>query len=200
MLIGIARLTLAALIAGAPVPVFAQAPRPNADQKPAENPPAPPLRIEDLFEKLKAAKDVADARNFADQIQRIWSRSGSDTADLLMKRTTQAVEKKDSDLALDLLDSILALEPQWPEAWYRRAVVHIMREDLDSAMRDLNTVLTREPRHFRAWTQLGFIMMKVDRKKTALEAFKRAHELHPHEEQIEKTIERIGKDVEGEKA
>ena len=176
--------------------VFAQI-APALQEKSSPIPP-PAARIEDLFEKLKSSKNQADARNFADQIQRIWARSGSDTADLLMQRAAKAVESKDTDLALDLLDSILSLAPGWSEAWQRRATIHLLRRDLDGAMRDLNVVLSREPRHYRAWMELGAVLMQVDRKKSALVAMKRAADLHPHHEQLSKIIERLAAEVEGQ--
>ena len=187
-----------AALLGLALPALPQTRPPASEKAEPRPPPAPPLRIEDLFEKLKAAKDAADARNFADQIQRIWGRSGSDTADMLMQRAGKAVESKDTDLALDLIDSILALAPGWAEAWHRRASVHFIRKDLDGAMRDLGVVLTREPRHFKALMELGAILMQVDRKKQALVMMKRAADIHPHNEPLTKMIERLGLEVEGQ--
>src|SRR5262245_60344805 len=76
-----------------------------------------------LFEALKAAPDEASAKAVEDRIWALWLASGSDTANLLMTRVKGAVEAQDLDLAIKLLDSIIALKPDYTEAWNRRATL-----------------------------------------------------------------------------
>jgi tetratricopeptide (TPR) repeat protein len=80
------------------------------------------------FARLAAAKDEAEANGIANLIERRWSRSGSDTADLLLSRATEAIHKKEFPVAVELLDRVLALEPQWAEAWNRRATAFYLLE------------------------------------------------------------------------
>jgi tetratricopeptide (TPR) repeat protein len=158
---------------------------------------SPESRLNQLFTQLKAAKDEAEARSLSAEIERLWSRSGSDTADLLLQRVTVAVAAGQQDIALDLLDSILTLRPGWAEARNRRATLNFMRSDLDAAMRDLAVVLRDEPRQFVAWVGLGTIMLKIDDKKRALDAFERALAINPQLDTAKQAVEKLHKDLDG---
>jgi tetratricopeptide (TPR) repeat protein len=173
---------------------------PPASSAPAEQ-PAPadrkPSSIDDLFERLGKAKDEAEAKGIASLIERRWSRSGSDTADLLLTRAAQATTQKDYPLAIELLDRVLALEPEWVSAWYQRATVFYLLEDPVSAMADIRQVITREPRHFGAWVGLGHIFMTSDDKPRALQAFRRALRIHPQLPSVQPIVDRLASEVEG---
>lgn len=193
---------MAVLIA---VPAHAQSDRaPKAGDRlpPKAAEPAPdattrPNTIEALFERLGKAKDETEAQGIANLIERRWSRSGSDTADLLMSRAGEAFRDKEYGLAIELLDRVLTLRPAWAEAWHRRATAFYLLDDPVRAMSDLQQAIAREPRHFGAWAGLGHILMASENKKGALEAYKRAFALHPHMEKLKDLIERLKPDVDG---
>src|SRR5947207_2344928 len=77
-----------------------------------------------LFEALKAAPDADSAKLVEGRIWALWLASGSDTADLLMTRVKSAIDEKDSTVALQLLDAVIDLKPDYVEAWNRRATIH----------------------------------------------------------------------------
>ncbi len=154
-------------------------------------------QLDRLFDQLKQAKDAPEAEAIGGQIERIWQRSGSDTADLLLKRAAAALVAGEQDVAYDLLDSILALQPDWAEGWNRRATLDFMRKDFDAAVRDIAAVLEREPRHYGAWSGLGVIYLQLDNKKKALAAFKRALEINPQMQSAKEAVEKLTKDIDG---
>jgi len=174
----------------------------GAQTKPPEPPPAKmetPQRssIDDLFERLAAAKDEHEANGIASLIERRWSRSGSDTADLLMSRATEALQAKDYALTIEILDRIIALEPKWAEAWHRRATAFFLLDDPASSMADIRQVLALEPRHFGAWTGLGHIYMSGGDKQRALEAYRRALAIHPKLDTLRTMVERLAPEIDG---
>jgi tetratricopeptide (TPR) repeat protein len=185
-----------ALLAAAPAALAQPAaePQPPAATGRAEN---SRNSLDDLFERLAKATDENEAKGIAGLIERRWARSGSDTADLLMTRAGQAIQAKEFPLAIELLDRVLALEPGWVEAWYRRANVFFLMDDPIDAMADLKQVLTREPRHFAAWTGLGHIFMNSDDKPRALEAYRKALSIHPKLSSVETLVERLKPSVDG---
>src|SRR3954465_7916139 len=77
-----------------------------------------------LFEALKAAPDADSAKLVEGRIWAVWLASGSDTAALLMTRGKTATDEKDTALALQLLDAVIELKPDYVEAWNRRATIH----------------------------------------------------------------------------
>src|ERR1051325_7518329 len=76
----------------------------------------PTLNLDFLFESLKIAADESTAKQVEQRIWALWFVSPSDTANLLMPRVRPAVEGKDTDLALQLLDAIVAIKPDYVEA------------------------------------------------------------------------------------
>lgn len=154
--------------------------------------------LDRLFDRLKAAPSAEAAKPLAQQIQRRFERSGSDTADLLLQRIKQSTEAKDYPLALDLSDFLLTLKPDWAEAYHRRAIVHFLLKDEESAMRDIRLTLAREPRHFDALAGLGALFRGMGNKKAAYQAFKKATEIHPYFEDLQSTLDKMKPEIEGQ--
>ncbi|MFO1117885.1 MAG: tetratricopeptide repeat protein [Beijerinckiaceae bacterium] len=174
-------------------------------RKPPRNPPhSTPTEqaqrasvLDRLFAQLKASSDADGAKGVAEAIQRVWLRSGSDTADVLMSRIIAALAVHDIPTAEKLLDAVVSLQPNWAEAWNKRATVRFMRDDIEGAMNDIEETLRREPRHFGALTGLAAILQKSGFDKRALEAYRRALAIYPEQPEIKKAVEKLQLEVEG---
>lgn len=164
---------------------------------PAPVGPQADRRLEQLFERLAGAEDEDEARGVSLLIHRRWMRSGSDTADLLMVRAQQAIRAQDHALAIELLDRVLALEPDWAEAWNRRAISFHNLGDPISAMADIHRVLVLEPRHFNAWAGLGHILRQGGDDRGALASYERAIAINPHIPRLRPIVERLRREIEG---
>jgi tetratricopeptide (TPR) repeat protein len=174
--------------------------QPQQQTEPQRRTPDPrhQSRIDQLFERLSATATEAEAQTIVEQIARIWSRSGSDTLDLLMDRVEQASKGGDNVTALDILDSVLALKPDYTEAFSRRAAVHYQMKDMDAAMRDLRQTLSMEPRHFQALAGVGLIYQTGGQPKLALQAFREALRLNPHMKGIKQAAEKLAVEHDGQ--
>ena len=155
------------------------------------------FNLDRLFEALKVAPDAESAKYVEGRIWALWLASGSDTANLLMGRVKTALEGKDAELALQLLDSIIDIKPDYLEAWNRRATLYFMQKDYGRAIADLHEVLAREPRHFGALAGLGIILQELGDDKHALDAFRRALAIHPHLERIPDLAKQLSEKVDG---
>jgi len=150
-----------------------------------------------LFGALKAAPDADSAKQVENRIWALWTASGSDTANLLMTRTKTAIEGKDLDLALQLLDATIKIRPDYIEAWNRRATIRYMRKEYGEALLDIRQVLVREPRHFGALSGLGMILQEFGDDKGALVVFRRVIEINPHMPKIPEQVKSLTEKVEG---
>jgi tetratricopeptide (TPR) repeat protein len=153
--------------------------------------------LDTLFAALKIAPDEASAKAIEDRIWALWLVSGSDTCTLLMTRVKEATDDKNFDLAIRLLDAVIALKPDYVEAWNRRATVHYLKQDYGHALADLRQVLAREPRHFGALSGLGLILQDIGDDKHALEAYRKALAIDPHLENIPEVVKTLSEKVEG---
>jgi tetratricopeptide (TPR) repeat protein len=198
----------AALATVALPPAFSPAPSPAWAQNAQDflSPPSdlpPPGRggstytLDTLFGALKVAPDEASAKAIEDHIWAIWIASGSDTCDLLMSRVKDVTDDKDYDLAIKLLDAIVAIKPDYVEAWNRRATVYYLKRDYGHALADIREVLVREPRHFGALAGLGLILQDIGDDKHALEAYRGALAIDPHLQNLPDVIKSLTEKVEG---
>jgi len=153
--------------------------------------------LDTLFGALKIAPDTASAKAIENGIWAKWIESGSDTCDLLMTRVRDAIEDKDYDLAIRLLDSIIAIKPGYVEAWNQRATVYYLKDDYAHAIADIAEVLAREPRQFGALAGLGLMLQDMGDDKDALEAYRKALAIDPHLENIPDTVKTLSEKVEG---
>jgi tetratricopeptide (TPR) repeat protein len=150
-----------------------------------------------LFGALKAAPDDATAKAIEERIWAGWAASRSDTTNLLMTRVKTAVEAKDLDLAVKLLDSIVKIKPDYVEGWNRRATIFYMRKDYGRALNDIREVLKREPRHFGALAGFGLILQDIGDDRQALEVYRRALAVYPRMERIPDLVKTLQEKVEG---
>ena len=180
-------------------------PDPSQKQKklpeaPSKLPKVPADRgrgLEFLFGALKAAPDDASARAVEGRIWAVWLQTPSDTAALLMTRAKAAMDARQMDVAIKLLDATIKLRPDYVEAWNRRATVFYLKNDYGHSLADIQQVLAREPRHFGALAGLGMIMQELGDDKHALEAFRKALAVNPHLEKVPDLVKTLTEKVEG---
>lgn len=205
-----------ALALVAAVPAFAQTPAPDSgplrpgavapsdrDDNPTTPTPAPrspAATLDRLFERLAAAKTAEESQGIARLIQRRWARSGSDTADLLMTRAQAAMRDKQLELAIELLDRVVTLQPDWAEGWNQRANALFIFGDPIRSMLDIGEALKREPRHFGAMMGLGTILRQQGDDKRAMVAYRRALAIYPQMEAIKNAVEALTAEVDGRDA
>jgi len=161
-------------------------------------PAASAAPTEEMFLRLKAASEEAEASDIAADIWATWLESGSATVDLLMQRAVDAAAMEDTETARELLDRVILLKPDYPEAYHRRAGLFLGEENYPEAIRDLNDALKLEPRHFGAWVGMGFILESLGGESQALESYREALAIYPLLPQARDAAARLTKQAEGQ--
>src|SRR3954449_5205239 len=199
----------AAVLTAVPVTAFAQnntqvVPPPKAQKKLPEAPSKLPKvgadrtrGLDFLFGALKAAPDEASAKHVEARIWALWMQTPSDTAALLMARAKAAMDAKQMEVALKLLDAVVKLRPEYVEAWNRRATLFYLKNDYTHSLEDIEQVLSREPRHFGALAGLGMIMQDLGDDRRALDAFRKALAINPHLERVPDLVKALTEKVDG---
>jgi len=147
--------------------------------------------LDKLFWQLKRSAKADEAEKISRQIQGLWAQSGSDTVDLLMQWAEKAIEEMDWAQAMDFLDNVIMLKPEFAEGWMRRASIHIQRHDLTLAMLDLGKVLQLEPRHYQAMSHLGLVMEMTQRKHAAISIYNQALVFYPQFVRLQKRLDNL---------
>jgi hypothetical protein len=182
-----------------PEPPMAPPPPPGPQREASPAQPALP-QGERLYLRLKEARTEQEAKGVAGLIVRRWSRSGSDTVDLLATRMRKAASENNLNLAIELADRIIALEPNWAEGWHQRATLFFRLKDSTRAMYDLAEALKREPRHFVALSGLAALLQQQGRDKAALRAYREVLSVYPLMEGARQAVEKLAPDVDGRDA
>ena len=169
------------------------APAPNAKPE-AQDAPQPQTPAElraDLYQRLAASSDADETDGLVGLLFAAYGQSGSDTGDLLLERARKAMGEKEFDAAGKILDSTIALLPDWAEGWNARATLRYLDDDYDGSMADVAETLKREPRHLGALMGMSHILEARDKKEEALKVCERVLAIAPHWRSAEKTADRL---------
>jgi tetratricopeptide (TPR) repeat protein len=164
----------------------AQAPQAKPDgpgpQAKKDEPPEKTAAEEraDLYTRLAAAKDADETSGIITRLLHNYSESGSDTADLLLRRARQAIGVENYSDALKILDATIALDPDWAEGWNARATARYLDDDYKGSMADIAQTLKREPKHLGALMGMGMILEAREKREEALKIYERVLEIAPH--------------------
>lgn len=147
--------------------------------------------VDRLFGDLGKADTPIEARALAARIQQLMLLSGSHTVDLLMQRAGEAMRHEDYPLALDLLDAVVRLKPNYAEGWNRRATVYYLQEEFGRSISDIEQVLRLEPRHYAAMSGLAMILRRMDQNERALEVYQRVLDIYPMLDSAQEAVSEI---------
>ncbi len=183
---GIVRACVAAALLGVALCPAGAAGRPPAPDEGAapEAPQEEELSRADLLDGLLArlhlaGEDAPEAQAVAKAVLRLWSRSGSASADFLIVQAARALKAGDAQTALRILDLVVWRWPAFAEGWRRRALARHAAGDPEGALEDLNETLAREPRHFRALFMKGVVLEELKRPAEAAAAYEEALSVYP---------------------
>ena len=154
--------------------------------------------LDQLFGRLAMA-DNPDWERVQRQIWAAWNHSGSPSMDFLAHRADAAMAEQDYEAAMVFLNDLVRLAPDFAEGWNKRATLHFVLEDYGRSLDDIARTLKLEPRHFGALSGLGIILDRVGDKPGALEAYRRAVEIHPNLPGAQEGIRKLSKEVEGQR-
>ncbi|MCK8463671.1 tetratricopeptide repeat protein [Aliiroseovarius sp. S1339] len=161
-------------------------------------PVAPSGDLDHLFTLLAEADD-SNWQALEDEIWDLWSRSGSDTFDMLLERGRKAMDAGDFEAAIEHLTALTDHAPDFAEGWNARATAFFLSGRLGLSVNDIARVLTLEPRHFGALSGLGIILEELGDQKGALDAYRHALAIHPRSPRVKEAVQRLetveGRDI-----
>ncbi len=172
----------------------AQAPQAKHDEPPAKT---PAQERADLYARLATSRDADETSGIIPQLLQSYSQSGSDTADLLLKRARQAIGVENYADSLKILDATVALQPDWAEGWNARATARYLDDDYKGSMADIAQTLKREPKHLGALMGMGMILEAREKREDALKIYERVLEIAPHWKNAEEAADKLKKALAG---
>jgi len=167
---------------------FSLQPAAHADQNDTE--------LDALFDTLHNVDTTASqARVITSEIWQQWLRTDNDEAQKLMNLGIEMMNQYALDEAVEVFSAIIEIEPGYAEAWNKRATVYYMMGKFDLSTADVTETVRLEPRHFGALSGQGLIYLKANRRKAAVEWFKRALQMNPFMENIRTSVEQLEQEL-----
>ena len=154
-------------------------------------------RLDMLLKELRGAENEAAATRLENQIIGEWSKTGSPTMDLLLKRGRDALEVDDLEAALEHFRALTDHAPEFAEGWHGMALAFFENKQYGPAMEALERVLALNPTHFGALRGVGAVHEQIGNERLAYEAFERVLDLRPHDADVIKAMERLERNAKG---
>lgn len=154
------------------------------------------VRLDPLFARLQRAPDAVTSAMIEQQIWRAWNEAPNDAAGRLMRRGTAAMQAGQLETALSNFNELIETEPEFAEAWNKRATVHYLLGNYQQSIADIDQTLALEPRHFGALSGLGAIFAQLEQPNAAIRAFEAVLEIYPQSNSSKRSIERLEANLE----
>jgi tetratricopeptide (TPR) repeat protein len=123
-----------------PRPALTQDLSASTDASPSVEPRDRRQIIDVLLRALKAAPDDISAKAIEGRIWAVWTSPGNEVTSLLMGQAKYALDNDNYELALRMLDSAIEIEPDFTEAWNRRATIYFLKRVWQFTSRSRNSV------------------------------------------------------------
>ena len=144
-----------------------------------------------LFNELKI-NNLALVYGTEQKIWEIWSTHPTDeklTQELL--KGSNLMQGDTISESIKIFSKLIELDPNWAEAWNKRATALYLIGDYEGSQKDIDKVLELENRHFGALAGQGLVNIKLENYEKAIESYERAQEIYPAMQSPKIMIEQI---------
>tara|TARA_Y100000748_G_scaffold93352_1_gene77907 strand:- start:254 stop:820 length:567 start_codon:yes stop_codon:yes gene_type:complete len=161
------------------------------------------LELNKLFNQLKNNSNVSMAFEVEKKIWEIWSihpsnnRKGYRLTELLAQGSL-LIAKQELNKAYEIFSQIILADPNWPEAWNKRATVLYMLGRYQESQEDINEVLKLEKRHFGALSGQGLVQTELKNYEKAINSYIEVQKIYPAMQAPKVMIPRLKELIKGQ--
>ena len=135
--------------------------------------------INSLLEDLKNSDEMVRQQATEELWQRWFYQKGVYGWELLQRSQALLVAGKIAE-AEALLTEMIEDQPDFVEAWNRRAVLYFVTKKYQKSLDDCQIVVKLNPFHFGALHGMGLCYVALEEYSAAIEAFRKALEIQPY--------------------
>ena len=141
-------------------------------------------KLDKLFTKLKNTKELSAAQVIEKEIWEIWRIHPSDDRrgfrlTELLTQGTRLMNMGELSKAYKIFTQIIAVEPDWAEAWNKRATTLYLMDEYQSSLDDIKITLALEPRHFGATSGQALNYIELNQYEKAIKSYKDVQKIYP---------------------
>jgi len=137
------------------------------------------IELNNLFEKLKDDNPVSTFK-VEQEIWKIWSThpKNKNLTQMLSEGSDLVNNNKLND-AVRVFTKVIKLDPDWAEAWNKRATVLYLLGEFQKSQNDIDKVLKLEKRHFGALAGQGLVNIQLKNYEKAIMSYEKAQKIYP---------------------
>ena len=148
------------------------------------------IKLDKLFVELKNNNDIS--LEIEQEIWKLWSTHPKDkNLTKLLAKGSEHVNNHKFEEALKTFTKVIDLDPNWAEAWNKRATVLYLIGEFQKSQNDIDKVLELESRHFGALAGQGLVNIQLKNYEKAIVSYKKALEIYPSMKSPETMIKKI---------
>ena len=133
-----------------------------------------------LFDELKI-NHAKVASIIEQEIWNLWSTHPTDEKlTIKLKQGSKFIRNQKLNEALEIFTEVIEIDPNWAEAWNKRATVLYLMGKYEMSQADIDRVLDIEKRHFGALTGQGLVQTALKNYEKAIDSYIEAHKIHPY--------------------
>ena len=138
------------------------------------------IQLNRLFSELKDSKNNLQAEKVEQKIWKIWSTHPTNAKlTSVLAKGSYYVNNNKLFKAIDVFSEAINRDPNWAEAWNKRATVFYMMGEYQKSQNDIDNVLKLEKRHFGALAGQGLVNIQLRNYEKAIESYQKAQEIYP---------------------
>ena len=137
------------------------------------------IELNNLFEKLKDYNPVLTFE-VEQEIWKIWSTHPKDkNLTQMLSEGSDLVNNNKLNDAVRVFTKVIKLDPDWAEAWNKRATVLYLLGEFQKSQNDIDKVLKLEKRHFGALAGQGLVNIQLKNYEKAIMSYEKAQKIYP---------------------
>ena len=138
-------------------------------------------QIDKLFDQLKSTTSYQESKEIESKIWELWTTHPSENSlTALLADGSFYMSQNKLETAYETFTKTIELDPNWPEAWNKRATVLYLMGKYELSQADIDKVLELEKRHFGALSGQGLVQTALNNYQKAIESYIEVHKVHPY--------------------
>ena len=136
--------------------------------------------LNELFNQLGKVNNSKTAILLENKIWSIWNKHpNNDKLTEKLEFGTGLMQEGSYEYALKVFNNVLVSDPNWSEAWNKRATLFFFMNQYTESLNDIEKVLDIESRHFGALSGQARIFIKLQEYEKAIISLKKTLKFYP---------------------
>ena len=137
------------------------------------------IELNQLFKDLKIENRLISEET-EQKIWKIWStHPNNEKLTNMLAEGTNLVNNQKLNEAIIMFSKVIELDPNWAEAWNKRATLFYLIGEYQKSQNDIDKVLDLEKRHFGALAGQGLVNIELQNYEKAIKSYEDAMKIYP---------------------